>query len=569
MTSPVRSRTQSTPSPVLQRLEQAAAVASAAEKLQNQSRMTKDSLELTSKVLAGGAAGNPIVAVGESARNVGNALRNANDLQNSINELVGGKLPSGMLTVGQAATRSIVPLTDAAGALADLARAQTQAINDFTEMQRVLANPASTSAMRIAATAKATQSASNFIRKQDTFLKSLDAADRALLASNPTYAKLTQDTREMRAMKAIGRMSSTTMSRLLKAAEVGGSAAGLTLSAIAFPKMIDAVGDSYRQLHATFSDPDATEDQRLGAVADLGRATATTIQTVEGMRLSFSTLARVAQESRLLGPAATKIASTRLIRFSSTAFGKAMGVLMPIADVGLFAANSVKAWQTLKDDNATFGAKARSILAVGLDGLKLATYLLPMTQGLRMAYLGASIASMSLSLWDFGHQLAPTVKTIGAAFVEAVMDPKTALKKVANAAEEGVMTVVRGVKAVATALWKAVTHPGETFANAKVKVENAVENGREVVDTFGKAARFVDQKAGEGLMAIREKFSKSPSPDAQSPSDAAETPNPGPEALAPQPPATMPQPMPAPASLPTVSSGTSPLWGGGRLLGIA
>src|SRR5690606_37229669 len=123
-----------------------------------------------------------------------------------------------------------------------------------TEMQRTLANPSASSAMRIAATAKATQSASNFIRKQDTLLKSLDVADAALLAKNPTYAKLTQDTREMKAVKAIGRMSSTTMSRLMKAAEVGGSAAGLTLSAIALPKKIDAVGTSYQKLHDSFKD---------------------------------------------------------------------------------------------------------------------------------------------------------------------------------------------------------------------------------------------------------------------------------------------------------------------------
>lgn len=556
MTSPVTPRPQSNTIPLLQRLEQAAAVAKAGEKLQSQIRMTHDSLELTSKVLAGGTAAagvsvTPVIAVGDSARNVGNALRNANQLQTSLNDLVGGKLPSGMITAGQAATSSVVPFTDVAGAMADAARAQNQAIADFTEMQRVLANPSATSAMRIAATAKATQSASNFIRKQDTLLKSLDVADSALLAKNPTYAKLTQDTREMKAVKAIGRMSSTTMSRLMKAAEVGGSAAGLTLSAIAFPKMIDAVGTSYQKLHDSFKDPGATEAERLGAVADLGRATASTIQTVEGMRLSFSTLGRVAQESRLLGPAATKVASTRLIRFSSTALGKAMGVLMPIADVGLFAANGVKAWQTLNDSSASFGAKARSILAVGLDGLKLATYLLPMTQGLRMAYLGASIASMSLSLWDFGHAVAPTVKKIGAAFVDAVMDPKQAVQKVANAAQEGVMMVVSKAKAAASAVWKAVSNPAETLSNAKDKVEGLVEGGREVAGTLGEAARFVDQKAGEGLMAIRRKFSAAP-----------ETP---------PPPAAVPM-TPAPdgaAPVSQIPQASAPVLGGGRILGMA
>ena len=563
MTSPVTARPQSNSQPLLRRLEQAAAVANAGQQLQSQLRMTHDSLQLTSKVLAGGsvsgtAIANPVVAVGDSARNVGNALRNANQLQTSLNDLVGGKLPSGMLKVGQTATSSVVPFTDAAGALADVARAQNQAISDFTELQRVLANPSATSAMRIAATAKATQSASNFIRKQDALLKSLDAADAALLAKNPAYARLTQDTREMKAVKAIGRMSSTTMSRLMKAAEVGGSAAGLTLSAIAFPKMIDAVGESYQQLHTAFKDENATESQRLGAVADFGRATASTIQTVEGMRLSFSTLGRVAQESRLLGPAATKVASTRLIRFSSTALGKAMGVLMPIADVGLFAANGVKAWQTLKDSNATFGAKARSILAVGLDGLKLATYLLPMTQSLRMAYLGASIASMSLSLWDFGHQIAPTVKKVGAAFVEAVMDPKQAAQKVANAAQEGVMTVVRGVKAAASAVWNALSNPAEAFSNAKEKVEGMVEGGREVVETLGEAARFVDRKAGEGIMNIRQKFSGAP-----------EAPAAPVEPTVPVVPAAPEAPAPVAPVAPVVPVPTAPVQGGGRILGTA
>jgi hypothetical protein len=545
------------------RLEQATAVAKAGEQLQKQLRMTGDSLSLTTQVLGGGAtvsglAVNPVVVVGDSARNVGNALRDANQLQNSLNDLVGGKLPTGMLRAGQTATSSVVPFTNAAGAMADLARAQNRALNDFTEMQRVLTNPASSSAMRLAATARATQSASDFIRRQDALLKSLDAADTALLAKNPTYAKLTQETRELKAVKAIGRMSSTTMTRLMKAAEVGGSAAGLTLSAIAFPKTIEAVGISYQNLHSSFQDPSATEDQRLGAVADFGRASASSIQAVEGMRLSISTLGRVAQESRLLGPAATKIASTRLIRFSSTALGKAMGVLMPIADVGLFAANGVKAWQTLNNANSTFGDKARSILAVGLDGLKLATYLLPMTQGLRMAYLGASLASMSLSLWDFGHQIAPTVAKIGTAFVDAVMDPKAAMKKVANAAEEGVMTVVRGVKAAASAVWNAVSNPAESLANAKEKVAGAVEGGREVAETLTEAARFVDRKAGEGIMSLRRKFGAAP--EAPAVPAAPQAP------VAPEPTVVPPAPAVPSAATPI---GQVPVYGGGRVLGTA
>jgi hypothetical protein len=464
-----------------------------------------------------------------------------------------------MLQAGQAATSSVLPFTNAAGAMADVARAQARALNDFTELQRVLADPGSTSALRIAVTARATQSASDYIRRQDALLKSLDAADSALLAKNPTYAKLTQDTREMKAVKAIGKMSSTTMSRLMKAAEVGGSAAGLTLSAIAFPKMISAVGTSYQNLHASFQDANATEDQRLGAVADLGRATASTVHTVEGMRLSFSTLGRVAQESRLLGPAATKVASTRLIRFSSTALGKAMGVLMPIADVGMFAANGVKAWQTLKDSSATTGAKARSILAVGLDGLKLATYLLPGTQALRMAYLGASIASMSLSLWDFGHAAAPTIKKIGTAFVDAVMDPKQAVQKVANAAQEGVMTVVSKVKAAASAVWNALSNPAESLSSAKDKVEGLVEGSREVVGTLGEAARFVDRKAGEGLMTIRRKVGAAPDSQPAAP-DA--TPTPAGQAPVVETPVVSTPVAPAPMV-------SSPVLGGGRILGTA
>lgn len=512
MTSSV-SRTQSNSS-LPPRLQQTAAVVDASQKLQTQLRMTQDSLQLSSQALAGATAASPVVAVGDTARNLGNTLRGANQLQGSLNDLVGGKVPGGMLRAGQSATSSILPFTDAAGAMADVARAQQRALDDFTEMQRILTDPASSSAMRIAATARATQSASNFIRKQDTLLSSLNAADAALLAKNPTYAKLTQDTRQMKAVQAIGRMSSTTMSRLMKAAEVGGSAAGLTLSAIAFPKMIQAVGTSYQKLHASFEDPNATEAERLGAVADLGRATASSIHAVEGMRLSFSTLSRVASESRLLGPAVSKVASTRLIRFSSTALGKAMGVLMPIADVGMFAANGVKAWQTFQDPSAGFGAKARSILAVGLDGLKLATYLLPMTQGLRMAYLGASIVSLGLSTWDFGHQMAPTVKKLGAAFVDAVTDPKQALSKVANAAQEGVMTVVRGAKAVASAVWNAVTHPVQSLSSAKEKAGELVDGGRQVAGTLTEAARLVDRKAGEGLMTIRRKFGGGTEPSA-------------------------------------------------------
>lgn len=452
---------------------------------------------------------NPVFMVGDTARGLGNTLRGANQVQGHLNELMGGKIPPGVARTGQAASR-ILPFTDAAAAMADVARSQTRALNDFAELQRVLSDPASTSALRIAATARATQSASDFIRKQDTLLKNLSAADDVLLANNPAYAKLTQDTRQMKAVKALGRMSSGTMSRLMKAAEVGGSMAGLTLSAIAFPKLVRAVGDSYDKLHTAFQDPGATEDQRMGAVADLGRATASSIHAVEGMRLSFSTLSRVAGSSRLLGSAVTKVASTRLVNFSSTFLGRAMGVLMPIADIGMFAANGVKAWQTLKDESSTFGAKFRSILAVGLDGLKLATYLLPMTQGLRMAYLGASIASLSLATWDFGRSALPTVKKVGSVIVDAVMHPKETLQRVANAAQEGVMTVARGIKEGASAIWNAFKNPTRTIDTAKEKVSGLVEGSREVAATLGEAARFVDRKAGEGIMSIRRAIGAAP-----------------------------------------------------------
>ncbi len=504
MTSPIFAHPQSNSLPIPPLLRQTAAVADASQKLQSQLRVTQDSLSLTSQALAGGKGS--IVGVGETARNLGNTLRGANQLQNSINDLAGGAVPAGMLRAGQAATSSILPFTDVAGALSDVARAQTRALDDFAEMQRVLTNPASSSALRIAVTARATQSASVYIRRQHVMLESLDAADTVLLAKNPTYARLTQDTRQMKGVRAIGRMSSTTMTRLMKAAEVGGSAAGLTLSAIALPQLVSAVGTSYRNLHAAFRDDAATEDQRLGAVADLGRATASSIHAVEGMRLSFSTLSRVAANSRLLGNAVTKVAGTRMIRFSSTVFGRAMGVLMPIADVGLFAANGVKAWQTLKDPGAGFGAKARSIVAVGLDGLKLATYLMPMTQGLRMAYLGASIASIGLSTWDFGRAMMPAARKLGAAFVEAVMDPMGAVRKVANAAEEGVMSVVRAAKTAATAIWNALSHPAVSYADAKDKVSDLVAGGRDVAETLGEAVRLVDRKAGEGIMTMRRKF---------------------------------------------------------------
>lgn len=439
-------------------------------------------------------------AVAGASREFGKTLRTVDALNEQL-EVVMGDSPvyqrlarsgsgQALLNTTRAAARTIAPVADVAGAMTDLSRAQAQAARDFSEMQRVLADPAATSSLKIAATARATQSASNYVNQQRAAIKAIQAADANYL-SNPTYQRLTANVRDSRTARILDKIDNVLTPTTMKVVQAAGTGAGVVLGVITLPKLVQSVQTSYRNLKTTLDDRMATQDQKLDAVADLSRATAGTIQGVQGLRMSVTGLADMARSSSLLGPLMGRMGSAGVLARTGTWFTRIMGVLSPIADVGMLVANSVKLKHTMKDPTATFWTKARAILNVGLDGLKLATWLMPQTAALRLAYMGASFFQLGLATYDFGHSIVPALKKLG----NAVLHPVEAVRAMGKAIGEGMLFVSNKVYAAAEALEWAVFHPGEAMRAVGAKVSGMVAGAKEVGSVLKQSAQVVDSSA--------------------------------------------------------------------------
>lgn len=436
-------------------------------------------------------------AVASASRELGNTLRTVDTLNQQLDVVMGdspvyqriAKSGSGQafLNSTRAAARTVAPVADVAGAMVDLSNAQTKAAQDFAEMQRVLADPQATTSLKVAATARATQSASAYVNQQRSAIKAIQAAD-ANYVSNPTYQRLTENLRSSRTARLLDKIDNVMTPTTMKVVQAAGTGAGVVLGVITLPKLVDSVKSSYDKLKTTLEDHTATQDQKLDAVADLSRASAGTIQGVEGLRLSVVGLGEMAADSRLLGPLMGRMGSVGVLAETGSWFTRIMKVLSPVADVGMFIADGVKLKHTFADPTATFWTKARAILNVGLDGLKLATWLMPQTAALRLAYMGASFLQLGMATYDFGHSIVPTVKKLGT----AAMHPMETAKAAGQALGEGMVFVSNQVYKAAAGLEWAVFHPVEAIQALGTKASGAVTSLKEVGGVLKQSAAVVD-----------------------------------------------------------------------------
>ncbi len=439
-------------------------------------------------------------AVAGASRELGNTLRTVDALNDQLEVVMGdspvyqrlAKSGSGQALVNttRVAARTIAPVADVAGAMTDMSRAQAQAARDFSEMQRVLADPTATTSVKIAATARATQSASTYVNQQRAAIKAIQAADANYL-SNPTYQRLTANVRSSRSAQLLDKIDNVLTPTTMKVVQAAGTGAGVVLGVITLPKLVESVKSSYQNLKTTLDDGMSTQDQKLDAVADFSRASAGTIQGVQGLRMSVTGLVDMAAESRLLGSLVGRVSSAGVLARTGTWFTRIMGVLSPIADVGMLIADGVKLRTTMKDPTATFWTKARAILNVGLDGLKLATWLMPQTAALRLVYMGASFFQLGLATYDFGHSIVPALKKLG----NAVLHPVETARAMGQAIGEGMVYVSNKVYGAAAAVEWAVFHPGEAMRAVGAKVSGLVAGVKEVGGVLKQSAQVVDNSA--------------------------------------------------------------------------
>jgi hypothetical protein len=411
-----------------------------------------------------------------AARELGQTLRSVDDLQGQLGHAMGGSSAyratlgsaSGQTLINstRATARVITPAAETAAAMADLAKAQSQALRDVTDWQRLMGDPTATASTRLAATARATQSASKLVTQQHTTLAALRAADANYL-QNPIYGKIERSMADSRAMQAIGRVNG----RAVQVAAMTGTAAGAVLGAITLPTAFQGVKTTYENLGKTLADPTATRDQDLGAVADFSRATATSVQGIASLNASMMALSDMTRFSSFLSRTVAQPGS--VMAQLGQGVSTTLRILGPVADVGLFVADAVKLRTVFADPSSSGWDRFRSVLALGLDVLKIGSWLMPQTALLRTATLGISTAQLILAASDFARMLGPSVKSWAQTVTDAIQDPGATLRASGQAVVSGALWASAKVVQAADGLSWSVTHSVEAVALAGNRLQQA------------------------------------------------------------------------------------------------
>ncbi|MEB3299665.1 MAG: hypothetical protein VKO21_09295 [Candidatus Sericytochromatia bacterium] len=350
-----------------------------------------------------GTLGDTAVGLADTAR----ALR---DLQREAKVRAGGSVvltqePRGASQSGQRdVLGNVSRTTDVASSLAQLARSHESAIRDFNDLQRVMLDPYATTSMRVLASAKATQSAANFVNQQSRLLGSLSAADRAYLAASPVYGKLTQPARPL--LQLLGRTNDT-LAPLTRTVAFAGSVAGVGLGVVTLPGLVKGTVAAGGKMMEVLNNPASSRMDKADAVAETTRGAAGVIMAGNAIKSGLETI-----HDAMYGTAAAggTVVRKGFVGHLAGGLGRVMKFLLPVADVGMFVADSVRMAKMMKDPAATSGDKVRQGFLLALGGLKLTLYLLPQSLFLRGAYIAASAGQVGLTAWSFARASWPKVK---------------------------------------------------------------------------------------------------------------------------------------------------------------
>lgn len=487
----------------LQAAQKASLVAEDALRLSDSLKLSQQALLKAQKAVAtGSGTASQTVAIGELSRQLGNTLKTGNKLQTEIGSAVfsNNSIYAAANKGLSGAVNGVTPLTDVAGSVADLANAQLQAAKDFAAMQKVLTDPKATVAMKLTASAKATQSASSFIQRQDAMMKSISAADDAYLQQSEAYRRLTDKTRNAKFVVLASGANKQIMQKALHAAAIGGTSAAFVLSALSLPSLMVSTKTNWDKLLQTVDNPDSSLMDMADALANTTKAGAGAVYAVQGLNASFEGIMTAVKQGEHLGKLVAKaegsvLVNNPLVAFSKTTFGKIMNFLLPIADAGMALADTMRAYHTFHDPKATVRDKARAVLDVGLDFIKVLTYMIPQTRAMRYAYIGASFAQMGLATWDFAQAIQPTMAKAGAAIVDAVTHPGETMKALGGAVQEGVMWVKKKVQASVEWVENLFEDPDRALKNIEA---SALAFERKLVEGTKKIAyKVVDAMQGK------------------------------------------------------------------------
>jgi hypothetical protein len=301
-----------------------------------------------------------------------------------------------------------------------------------------------------------TNSAKNTYSSQDGWERTRNGS-----ATVQKYKKLKADA---------GFKTSKTEEHLFGLAGDAASVSGLVISSIALPKMAQQTATSFRELSTLIHDPNATNDQRVNKFEETIRAGAGTVYSTQGVVAGAKATAGILARNRSIAEVMTKVGESKITRFVGSPLGKALNIMLPIADGAVFIGETIALRRTFQDPTATSTQKLRKLLDFSLAGLKTAFWLVPGVEGLRTAYNIASFAQLGFSLWDFRTTIGPHFKAAAATTVWAVGHPIAALQSLGQHIASGTATVVKGAASFLGWLGSKVAHPGTTFSNFKTEV---------------------------------------------------------------------------------------------------
>jgi hypothetical protein len=175
-----------------------------------------------------------------------------------------------------------------------------------------------------------------------------------------------------------------------------GAVGNLVLAKVALPSLaVATVVKTSEAIHLSRQAGASASDRRL-AWKNALYSQAGLISVGSGVTGSLSTLATTGSLASPLTRSAQYLTTSDTFRVLS----KANKVLAPIADGVLLAADSLQLHQVMTCATSTKGQKARAWFNVGLDSVKMVTYVAPKAPVAKAAYTVAGVVQLGLAGYD-------------------------------------------------------------------------------------------------------------------------------------------------------------------------
>lgn len=271
---------------------------------------------------------------------------------------------------------------------------------------------------------------------------------------------------------AAGFQTTPVEERLFRLAGDVATISGGVLAAVALPTMAKKTATSFRELTDLIHNPTATAEARLNKLEEMARSSAGTVFSAQGVVAGAKGTMGILSRSEGVARVAANVGNARWFRWLGSPLGKALNILLPVADVAVLVGETIATRRTFLDQDATSGQKARKTLDLTLATLKTAFWLLPAARPLKAIYAAASFMQLGLALKDFWPTVQPALASATRNTIWAVKHPVEATRALGTALETHTRGLGATMAAGAQALWKVVSNPGATWNTVTTTVRD-------------------------------------------------------------------------------------------------